>query len=87
MTQKNKIEDFLEGVKRVAITGHISPDGDCVGACLALRNYILDNFPGIEADVYLQRPQDIFDFLKGCSEIKTEYHGEKLFGQRSRGDT
>lgn len=75
--KKNDIGEYLLNAKKVAITGHISPDGDCVGACLALRNYILDNYEGIEADVYMQRPQDIFDYLKGSQEIKTEYKGER----------
>ena len=32
------MEDFaaqLAGVKTAAIAGHIRPDGDCVGSCLA----------------------------------------------------
>ena len=29
-----------EGAKRIGISGHIRPDGDCVGACLALSLYL-----------------------------------------------
>ena len=30
----------LKQVKTVAIAGHVKPDGDCVGSCLATYNYI-----------------------------------------------
>ena len=28
-------------LKYVAILGHIRPDGDCVGSCMGLYNYII----------------------------------------------
>ena len=34
--------------ERIAITGHIHPDGDCIGSCLALKQYILDNYENID---------------------------------------
>ena len=34
------LDDFLAEVHTVAIGGHIRPDGDCVGSCLATYNYI-----------------------------------------------
>ena len=34
------IAEVLEGVKTVGIGGHIRPDGDCVGSCMALYLYI-----------------------------------------------
>ena len=44
----------LAQVKTVAIAGHVKPDGDCVGSCLATYNYITTWFPEIQADVYLE---------------------------------
>ena len=32
----NKIGDFLNGKKKIAIAGHINPDGDCLGSQLAM---------------------------------------------------
>lgn len=60
----------LAGVKSVAIAGHVRPDGDCVGSCLATYNYIRAWFPQIEADVYLEPIPNIFKFLKGAGQIK-----------------
>ncbi len=39
------IAEVLEGVKTVGIGGHIRPDGDCVGSCMALYLYIRKYFP------------------------------------------
>ena len=42
------IAEVLEGVKTVGIGGHIRPDGDCVGSCMALYLYIRKYFPDID---------------------------------------
>ena len=47
------LDSYLDGITTVAISGHIRPDGDCVGSCLAVYNYI-DNYPTIMADLYLE---------------------------------
>ena len=33
----------LEG-KRIAVLGHVRPDGDCVGSVLGMYNFIKDNY-------------------------------------------
>lgn len=60
---------YLEGVQTVAIAGHVRPDGDCVGSCLATYNYIKDNYPKIEVALYLQPIPNIFKFLSRADEI------------------
>jgi len=67
-----KIDEFLKGVRSVAITGHIRPDGDCVGSTLALYNYLIDNHKEIKTVVYLQEPGPEFSFLRGINEIKQD---------------
>ncbi len=62
----------LQNVKSVAITGHVRPDGDCVGSTLGLYNYICDNFTEIEVDIYLEKPGSEFGFLRNIDKIKTE---------------
>lgn len=51
------IAEVLEGVKTVGIGGHIRPDGDCVGSCMALYLYIRKYFPDIDVNVYLDHPE------------------------------
>ena len=62
----------LEGVKTVGIGGHIRPDGDCVGSCMALYLYIRTYFPDIDVTVYLDHPKPIFGHIECIDEIKTE---------------
>ena len=66
------IAEVLEGVKTVGIGGHIRPDGDCVGSCMALYLYIRTYFPDIDVTVYLDHPKPIFGHIECIDEIKTE---------------
>ena len=53
-----QLDRELQGVSTVAISGHVRPDGDCVGACVGLWHYIRDNFKQIEVDIWLQKPDE-----------------------------
>lgn len=59
----------LEGKHTVAIAGHVRPDGDCVGSCLATYNYIKTYYPQIKVDLYLEPIPNIFKFLKNADKI------------------
>ena len=63
------LEDYLKDAGSVAIGGHVKPDGDCVGSTLAVYNYIRDNHPDIDVDIYLQEIPNIFRFLNYSEEI------------------
>lgn len=64
-----KLDEALGQVRSVAIAGHVRPDGDCVGSCLATYNYIKDNYPDIQVDLYLEPIPNIFKFLARADEI------------------
>jgi phosphoesterase RecJ-like protein len=66
----SRIDEFLNGVRTVAIAGHVNPDGDCVGSCMATYLYLRDNFPEIEADVYLEHFKPEFRFIEGIDNVK-----------------
>ncbi|MEG0805225.1 MAG: bifunctional oligoribonuclease/PAP phosphatase NrnA [Lachnospiraceae bacterium] len=70
MMEKLFLNELLETVTKVAIAGHTKPDGDCVGSCLGLYNYIKDQFPGTKVDVYLEPIPPEFEFLRGADKIK-----------------
>ena len=38
-----KIDEIIGDSKTVGIAGHVRPDGDCVGSCMALYNYLKNN--------------------------------------------
>lgn len=68
----NRFFDAIKKADTIAILGHIRPDGDCVGSCLGLYNYICENFEDIRVDVYLEPIMDKFKFLKGADKILNE---------------
>ena len=70
---------YLEGVQTVAIAGHVRPDGDCVGSCMATYNYIKDNYPKIEVALYLQPIPNIFKFLSRADEIMHSCEEDKTY--------
>ena len=71
------LDEILQGVKTVGITGHIRPDGDCTGSVLALYNYILENMPEIDVDLYLEQPGSEFYYLKNIDKIKNTPEDKK----------
>ncbi len=63
---------ILAPARRIAIGGHVRPDGDCVGSCMGLYCYIRDNYPDKEAHVWLEEIPNIYKFLRGTEEIRHE---------------
>lgn len=63
----------LEQVKTVAIGGHVRPDGDCVGSCMGVYQYIKTWYPEIEVDVYLE---DIPESFKRLIAVSDQIKGE-----------
>lgn len=63
---------LLAEADTVAISGHLNPDGDCVGSCLGMYNYIKEYYPGKKVDLYLDPIPNIFKFLRCWEEIKND---------------
>ena len=74
-----KITSELAGIKTAAIAGHVRPDGDCVGSCMGLYLYLKENYPEIEADVYLEEVKEGFSFLNSIHEVKKELDENKIY--------
>ena len=74
-----RLEEQLRGVSSVAIAGHIRPDGDCVGSCLAVYNYITTYFPQIRVQVFLEPIPTIFHFLQGAAQIQEASATDEVF--------
>ena len=68
-----KLEEQLYDVKRVAIAGHVKPDGDCVGSTLAVYNYIRKYHPEMEVELHLEPIPNIFKFLANADKIDSSY--------------
>lgn len=74
----NLLEE-CKGAKRIGISGHIRPDGDCVGSCLALWQYLEKCIPEAEVKVFLEKPADIFKEIKGFEQIDSSFGEEQIF--------
>ena len=73
------LREILQGVKTAAILGHIRPDGDCIGSCLALYNYIETYFPEIQAKVYLQDFMPEFLMLPNADKIQHDISEDVVY--------
>lgn len=67
-----RLEDVLKDKRTVAISGHVRPDGDCVGSCLGLYLYLTELFPDIHVDVYLEEIPEAYRIIRGTDEVKTQ---------------
>ena len=74
----NRLEELLNGVRSVAISGHIRPDGDCVGSVMAVCQYIKKNMPQVSVGVFLEEPSPVFKCIQGIeivdSNMDTQLH-------------
>lgn len=66
------LNHVLSQVNTVAIGGHVRPDGDCVGSCMGLYQYIKKCYPYIKVDVYLEETPDSFVMFDVVKDIKHE---------------
>lgn len=76
---KDRIGAYLENAKSVGLAGHTRPDGDCAGACLALYNYILKNYPGMCVDLYLEPVAEGYKVIKNSDKIISDYSQDRSY--------
>ena len=68
------LEELTAGVNSIGIGGHISPDGDCIGASAALGLYLKKLRPDAVIEIFLDQLQTEFKGLPGTSRIRTNYN-------------
>lgn len=74
-----QIINEVKAVKKIAIGGHVRPDGDCVCSVMALYRYLQKELPEAQIDVYLERPADIFDCIRGIEEIHSDFQTDQVY--------
>lgn len=75
----NLLEKMLQGVKTVAVMGHLHPDGDCTGSCLGVYNYLEEHYPDTAVTVYLEAPSYKFQYLKNFDKICSIYEADLAY--------
>lgn len=72
------IDEMLEKANTIAIFGHVRPDGDCIGSTVGLYNYIKDNYPQIDATVFVEGFPESYRLLNGTDKTLPEYDGRDV---------
>lgn len=73
-----KLETMIDQAGKIVILGHVNPDGDCVGSCLAVYNYIKEWDSTKAVTVRLERAPSKFSYLSGFDAIEAEA-GEEAY--------
>lgn len=74
-----RIIDEIKGAKTIAISGHVRPDGDCVGSVMGLYLYLQKEMPEAQIDVYLDKPADIFNCISQIADIKSGFNSNQAY--------
>lgn len=73
------ILDELKNAKSIVISGHVRPDGDCVGSCLALYQYLSALKKELQIEkvtVVLEEFADVFSILPGSECVEHQVNKE-----------
>ena len=74
-----KINDIIGDAKTIGIAGHLRPDGDCMGSCMSLYNYLKKNRPDLDVRVFLEFVDKKFNIIENTDQIiTTGYDGTKF---------
>lgn len=76
---KEMLKGLVAEGKKIAIGGHVRPDGDCVGSTMGLFQYLLEQYPEKEVDVYLEEIPESFGFLSATQRIRHEITEETVY--------
>lgn len=60
---------LCQNAEKIGISGHVKPDGDCVGSTMGLWQFLSKRFPEKKVEVRLERPSELYDFVPGVLEI------------------
>ena len=67
------------GAKTIGITGHVRPDGDCVGSCMALYMYLKKVMPDAEILVYLEESAKAHYQIESVKDIDSAFTAKEHY--------
>lgn len=68
-----KIYEEVKEARTIGISGHIRPDGDCVGSVMGMYLYLSKVCPKAKIQVMLEKPSDVFDCIDGTDIISSDF--------------
>lgn len=75
----SRVEELVGGASLIAISGHVRPDGDCIGSVLSLYRYIRKNMPQKEVRIFLEEPSSAFASIKGVDQIDSAMEDDREY--------
>lgn len=78
----DQMKPHIFGAKKIGIGGHVRPDGDCVGSCTALYQYLQNNkdeFQIEQVDLFLEPISPSFHMLVGVDQIIHSFNQEEMY--------
>lgn len=78
-SMKFVLNDILKGKNKIALGGHIRPDGDCVGSCMGLYLYFKEQYPSVSVDVYLEEIPEAYRMISGTENIKSQASPDEIY--------
>lgn len=82
----NFLLDSIEKATKIAIGGHIRPDGDCVGSTMGLYSYISDNYKDKICDVMIEEIPHSLKYLENEDALRKKCDSYDLFISLDCGD-
>ena len=68
-----KIYEEVRDAATIGISGHIRPDGDCIGSVMGLYLYLLKKCPDAQIEVFLEQPGEEFSCISRIGDIHTDF--------------
>ena len=65
-----------ENAGKIVVTGHIKPDGDCIGSTIAMTLYLKKRLPNADVSLLLEKPAPCFSYLENIDLIQSDYPGK-----------
>ena len=71
--EKIYLLDECKEAKYILISGHVRPDGDCTGSCLAMYLYLKKALPTTKVQLCLEKPSEVFQCIQDFNKIDSTY--------------
>lgn len=75
----SRLTEMIQDAETIAVLGHVRPDGDCVGSCLSVCNYVREQYPEKAVQVYLEKPPVKFNYLRYFDEISQDAETGRVY--------
>ena len=72
-----KLDELItDEIKTVGISGHILPDGDCIGSCMGLYLYLKKNYPSLRTDVFLEEEPPELKIIRDIEIVRHDFKSD-----------